>query len=45
MSFKTLLVLAGIRFTLSSPLLAGRFDVGLLEDYTEDGLSNEFKGE
>ena len=45
MSFKTLLVLAGIPFTLSSPLLAGRSDAALLEDYTKDDLSNEFKGE
>lgn len=38
-------MLAGIRFTLSSPLLAGGFDVGLLEDYTREGLEAEFKGE
>lgn len=44
MSFKTLLVLVGIRFTLSSPLLAGRGDAALLEDYTREGLEAEFKG-
>jgi len=46
MNFKTLLlVLAGIRFTLTSPLLAGRGEVTKREEYTRAGLEAEFKGE